>query len=130
MFHLHLVFTSCNLFVSTQITVAFQVMQQKKTGQFVGVSENLDNDMTFSILDWDTNKVISRHIVRPTGEPSSSNIRIDPLTKHAVVASHQPPSNCLNDNEEAPDITDYEPHKKECCVGGHVKGKDISESKD
>ena len=69
----------------------------------MGVSENVGHVMTFSILNATTNKVISRHNIRSAGEPTSTNLRIDPLTTSKVVISRLPSSDDLKDNEEAPD---------------------------
>ena len=57
----------------------------EETDRFVDVSENVGNDMTFSILNTTTHKVINRSNVRPAGEPASPNLRIDPLTAPEIV---------------------------------------------
>ena len=57
--------------------------------------------MTFSIINVTSNKVISRSNVRPAGETTSPNLRIDHLTAPEVVKSRDLPSNYLEDNEEA-----------------------------
>ena len=41
--------------------------------------------MTFAMLNTNTNKVITRSNVRLESEPSSPNIRADPLTAPKVV---------------------------------------------
>ena len=56
--------------------------------------------MTFSILNTTTNKIISRHNVRPTGEHSSPNLRTDPLTTRNVVKSRHLHSDHPKDKEE------------------------------
>ena len=75
----------------------------------MGISENVGHDMNFSILNETTNKVISRHNVRPVGEPPSPSLRMDPLTAPEVVTSRHTPSDYLEDNEEAPTNDEDEP---------------------
>ena len=66
--------------------------------------------MTFSILNITTNKVISRYNVRPAGEPSSPNLRIDPLAAPEVVNSRHLLSTHLEDNEEPHAATEQASH--------------------
>ena len=61
--------------------------------------------MAFYVLNTTTTKVTSRSNVRIAGEPTSPNLRIDPLTKPEVVTSRHFPSVRLEDNEEAPAAT-------------------------
>ena len=61
--------------------------------------------MTFSTLNISTKKVFSRSNVRSVDEPTSPNLRIDPLTAPDVVTSLYLPSVHLNKDEEAPDVT-------------------------
>ena len=70
----------------------------EEIGRSVGISENLGNNMTFSILNTTTNKVISRSNVSPIGEPTSLNLMIDPLTTPEVVTSRHPPLENAEDN--------------------------------
>ena len=56
-------------------------------GRFVGISENAGHAMTFKILTSNTNKVLHRSNVRPADDPSSPNLRADPLTVPRVVKS-------------------------------------------
>ena len=65
--------------------------------------------MNFSILNATTNKVISISNVRLAGQPTSPNLRIDPLTVPEVVTSRHPPSDYIEDNEKDPDVTEEEP---------------------
>ena len=60
----------------------------------------------FSVLKITTNKVISRSNARPAGEPTSPNLMIDPLTAPEVVKNRYLPSDCLEDNEEDPAVTE------------------------
>ena len=71
----------------------------------MGISENVGHDMTFSILNTATNKVVSMSNVRLVDEPTSPNIRIDPLTTPNVVTSRHLPSVHLKSDEEAPAVT-------------------------
>ena len=72
------------------------------------ISEYVGHDMVFSILNTTTTKFISRSNVRPEGEPTSPDLRIDPMTAPKVFTSRHPPYHCLKDNEEAPDVTEDE----------------------
>ena len=83
------------------------------------ISENVGYDVTFSILNATTNKVISRSNIRIEGDPTSSNLRIDPLTAPKVVTSRHPPSNYLKNNEEAPAITEDEPPNSSISLPKH-----------
>ena len=47
-----------------------------------------------------TNKVVSRSNVRPTDEPTSPNLRIDPLTATEVVTFRHLPSARLENDEK------------------------------
>ena len=53
-----------------------------------------------------TNKVNNMSNIRPEGEPTSSNLRIDPLTTPEVVKSRHVPSEYHADNEEVPADTE------------------------
>ena len=64
--------------------------------------------MTFSILNIATNKVISRYNVRSAEDPTSPNLRIDPLTAHKVVTSRHLPSVHLKTDQEAPVVVEDE----------------------
>ena len=68
----------------------------------MGISENVGHDVTFSILNTTTTKLITRSNARPADESTSSNLIIDPLTALDVDKSNHIPSNCVQDNEEAP----------------------------
>ena len=70
--------------------------------------------MTFSILNMNANKVISRSNVRPAGEPTSPKLMIHPLTAPEVVKHHHLPSNYLEHNEEAP--SDAEKESPDACA--------------
>ena len=69
------------------------------------VSDNVGYEMTLSILNTTNNKVISRHNVRPTGELTSPNLRIDPITAPEVVTFRNSSYDYVEDNEESPDDT-------------------------
>ena len=68
--------------------------------RFVCISKIVGNDINLFILRITTNKVISRSNVRPSGEPSSPNLRIGPLTGPQIFKSFYIPSNHLEDTEE------------------------------
>ena len=76
----------------------------EETGRFAGISENAFHDVTFSILNAITNKVINRSNARQTCEPTSPNLRISPITAPEVVSSRHFPSDYVKDNEEAPAV--------------------------
>ena len=65
---------------------------------FVGISDNAGHDMTFSILNKATNKVVNRSNVRPADEPTSPNLRIDTLTAPEVFTYRQLLSSSLEDD--------------------------------
>ena len=85
---------------------SFPIRSTEEICQFVGVSENVGHDMAFSILNTTTNTIISRHAVRLEGDPTSPNLRIDPLTTTEVVTCRRLPSVHLEDNEEDHDVTE------------------------
>ena len=70
----------------------------EETGRFSGISENVGHDMTFSIINTTINKIISTYNIRTVGEPTSPNLRINPLTAPEVVTSRHPHSDYLEDN--------------------------------
>ena len=78
------------------------------------MSENVAYGMTFSTLNASTNKVLSRSNSRPSGKPSSPNLRSNPLTTPEVIKYlHREnddanfPSSRLKDNNEPPDTDEY-----------------------
>ena len=56
-------------------------------GYFVGIAENVGHAMTFKILTSSTDKILCSSNVRPANDPTSLNIRADPLTVPKVVQS-------------------------------------------
>ena len=56
-------------------------------GRFVGISENFGHDMTFKILNYYANKIISRYSVRPVDGYKSSKLRADPLISPEAIKS-------------------------------------------
>ena len=78
----------------------------EETGRFVGINENVGHAMTFSNLNSTTNRVISISNFRVVGEPTSPNLRIDPLTVPEVVTSRNPHSDYLEDKGDAPTVTE------------------------
>ena len=79
----------------------FPSESKEETGRLTGISENVGNDMTFSILKITTSEVISMSNFRPAGDPASANLRIDPLTTPEVVKYRHLPSDHVEENEEA-----------------------------
>ena len=65
--------------------------------------------MNFHVLNMTTNKVISRSNFRLSGEPTSPNLRIEPLTAPAIITSSHLSSDYLKCNEESPAVTEEEP---------------------
>ena len=59
----------------------------EETGRFTCISENAGHDITFSILNITTNKVISRSNISLEVETISPNLRTDILTVSKVVKS-------------------------------------------
>ena len=94
----------------------------------MGISKNVGHGMNFYILNTTTNKVISRSNVRAAGEPTSPNLRIDPLTEPKVVTSLHPPSNYFKDNEEAPAVTEEESPND--CASSHKNKMPILDPND
>ena len=92
----------------------------EESGRIVGISENVGHDATFSILNTDTNKVVSSSNVRAADEPTSPNLRIDPLTAPGVVASRHLPSVKLKNDEEASTITKEEAHNASTSSPKHA----------
>ena len=78
----------------------------EETCRLVGISDNVGHDVIFSILNTATNKVVIRSNVRPEDETTSPNISFGPLTTHEVIISRNLPSVHLENNEEAPAITE------------------------
>ena len=64
--------------------------------------------MTFYVINTATNKVVSRHNIRAVDEPTSPNLRIDPITEPDVVTSRHLPSVHLNNDEESSAVTEDE----------------------
>ena len=64
--------------------------------------------MTFSTLNADTNKVVSRSNVRPEDKPTYPNLRIYLLTAPEIVTSPHLNSDHLEDDEEARVVTEDE----------------------
>ena len=64
--------------------------------------------MTFSILNIATNKVVSMHNSRAADEPTSSNLRFDPLTVPEAVTYRYFPSFHLNNDGEISIVTEDE----------------------
>ena len=54
---------------------------KEKRGRWVGISENVGNYMTFLILTDDTQKIIHRSNIRTATDPTSKNLRMDPLNE-------------------------------------------------
>ena len=78
----------------------------EETGRFASISENVGHDMTFSILNITTNKVISISNFRSAGEPSSPNLRVYSITTSEGVKYRRLTSNCFGDNEESHSFTE------------------------
>ena len=72
------------------------------------ISENVGHDMTFSILNTTTNKFIIRSNIRPAGESTFPNLRIDLLTTPDVITSRRLHSAHLEDKTEAPAVAEGE----------------------
>ena len=89
--------------------ISFTSDSTEEVGQFVGSSDNVGHDVTFFILNTTANKGISRSKFRPVAEPISPNLRNDPLTAPEVVTSRHSPSDYLENNEQAPAVTEDEP---------------------
>ena len=56
-------------------------------GRFAGISENVGHDMTFKVLTGNTNKALHRSNVRPADDPTSANLKVEPLAVPKVVKS-------------------------------------------
>ena len=87
---------------------SFQSKSTEQSVRFVGINENVGHDMTFSILNVATNKVVSRSNVRLVDETTSPNLRINTLTTPGVVTSRHFALVYLKNDEEAPVITEDE----------------------
>ena len=57
----------------------------EERGRWVGISENVGHNMTFTILSDTTSKLIHQYNVRPTNDTLESNLRIYPLTVPKIV---------------------------------------------
>ena len=67
------------------ITQIFLQITLKNRGQFVGTSENIGHAITYNLLTNDTFKISHRSNVRHEDDPSSANLKSDPLTVPNVV---------------------------------------------
>ena len=63
----------------------FPRKSKEETGRLVGISENVGHDVTFSILNPTSNKVVIRYNVSPEGNHTSPNIGTDSMTTPEVV---------------------------------------------
>ena len=94
-------FHFCQPFYFNSDESSFPSKSTEESGNFVGISENVGHDMTFSVLNTAANKVISRYNVRSEDDPTSPNLRIDPLTVPEVVRSRHLPSVHLKDRQRS-----------------------------
>ena len=64
---------------------SFPRESSEEGGCFAGISENVDHDVTFKILNSSTNKIINSSNVRSTSDKESHNLRANPLTSPEVI---------------------------------------------
>ena len=86
----------------------FSSKSTEEIGRFVDTSENISHDRNVSILNTATNKVISMYNGKPADEPTSPNLRIDPLDAPEVVTSRHLHPVHLEDDEKAHVVTKTE----------------------
>ena len=55
--------------------------------RFMGISENVDHDVTFKILYVSTNKIINRSNVRSGNDNKYPNLRAYPATSPEIIKS-------------------------------------------
>ena len=63
----------------------FPSESNEERGRWVGISENVGHDMSFTILSDTTSKLIHRSNVRPTDDPLEYNIRKNPSTVPKII---------------------------------------------